>query len=144
LNNIQYAQSLLKQAIIILDEAKMLKEKKFWNLVIRRCQEAVELALKSSLIFVGIQPPRVHDVGPILKEHSEKFPLEFRQHIPRLASISRSLRAEREISFYGDDISGLSPETLYTSDDAEEVLEKAKFVIEKCQELIFKTKYSKI
>jgi len=73
---------MLKRAIIILDEAKSLRSKGAWNLVVRRCQEAVELALKGALVSVGIQPPRVHDVGPTLKEHSEKFPPEFRQYIP--------------------------------------------------------------
>ena len=123
-------------ALIILYEVKSLKSKGVWNLVVRRCQEAVELALKSALIFVGIQPPRVHDVGPTLKEHSEKFSPEFRQYITQLASISRALRAERELSFYGDQESGMPPEALYTSDDADDALSKAEFVLEKCQNLL--------
>ncbi|MFA0784863.1 HEPN domain-containing protein [Fervidibacter sacchari] len=123
-------------ALIILYEVKSLKSKGVWNLVVRRCQEAVELALKSALVFVGIQPPRVHDVGPTLKEHSEKFPPEFRQYITQLASISRALRAERELSFYGDEESGMPPETLYSLDDADEALRKAEFVLEKSQALI--------
>jgi HEPN domain-containing protein len=127
---------MFQRALIILDEAKSLRAKGVWNLVVRRCQEAVELALKSVLVFVGIQPPRVHDVGPTLKEHLEKFPPDFRQHIPHLASISRALRAERELSFYGDEESGVPPETLYTSDDADEALRKAEFVLEKCQTLV--------
>jgi len=136
LTNKESAQAMFQRALIILDEAKSLRAKGVWNLVVRRCQEAVELALKSLLVFVGIQPPRVHDVGPTLKEHSEKFPPDFRQHIPHLASISRALRAERELSFYGDEESGVPPETLYTSDDADEALRKAEFVLEKCQTLI--------
>lgn len=127
---------MLQRAAIILEEAKNLKARGVWNLVVRRCQEAVELALKSALVFVGVQPPRVHDVGPTLKEHSERFPEEFRQHIPHLASISRSLRAERELSFYGDEESGVPPEALYGPDDADEALRKAEFVLEKCQALV--------
>jgi len=136
LTNRESAQAMLKRAIIILDEAKSLRSKGAWNLVVRRCQEAVELALKGALVSVGIQPPRVHDVGPTLKEHSEKFPPEFRQYIPQLASISRALRAERELSFYGDEESGMPPEALYTSDDADDALKKAEFVLEKCQNLL--------
>jgi len=127
---------MLKRAIIILDEAKSLRSKGAWNLVVRRCQEAVELALKGALVSVGIQPPRVHDVGPTLKEHSEKFSPEFRQYITQLASISRALRAERELSFYGDEESGMPPETLYTLDDADDALKKAEFVLEKCKNLL--------
>ena len=98
---------MLQRAAIIFEEAKNLRARGVWNLVVRRCQESVELALKSALVAVGVQPPRVHDVGPTLKEHSERFPKEFRQHIPQLASISRALRAERELSFYGDEESGV-------------------------------------
>jgi HEPN domain-containing protein len=39
------------------------------------------------------------------------------------------LRAEREISFYGDEESGLPPEMLYVDADADEALEKARFVL---------------
>jgi len=136
LTNKGNAEVMLQRASIILDEARSLRERGVWNLVVRRCQEAVELALKSALVFVGVQPPRTHDVGPSLREHSERFPCEFRQHIPQLASISRTLRLERELSFYGDEESGIPPEALYSPDDADEALKKAEFVLEKCQALI--------
>ena len=54
----------------------------------------------------------------------------------RLASISRLLRAKREISFYGDEQSGVPPENLYTRDDAREALLKAHEVLRECQLLI--------
>lgn len=136
MKNKENAQLMLQRAEVILDEARNLRKRGIWNLVMRRCQEAVELALKSALIFVGIQPPRIHDVGPTLKEHAEKFPPDFRKFIPQLASISRALRAERELSFYGDEESGVPPETLYSADDADEALKKAEFVLEKCHSLL--------
>ncbi|MDM7913146.1 MAG: hypothetical protein QUS09_08620, partial [Methanotrichaceae archaeon] len=56
--------------------------------------------------------------------------------ISHLASISRMLRAEREISFYGDEQSGMPPESLYTAEDAKEALSKAHEALSACQELI--------
>lgn len=56
--------------------------------------------------------------------------------IPHLASISRLLRAEREISFYGDEQSGMPPESLYTKEDAQEAIFKAHEVLSECQSLI--------
>lgn len=53
-----------------------------------------------------------------------------------VASISRLLRAEREISFYGDEQSGVPPESLYTREDALEALSKAQEVLSECQKLI--------
>lgn len=127
---------MLTRAKVILEEAISMRTKGFWNLAVRRSQEAVELALKSALIWAGIQPPRVHDVGPALKENASMFPQDFAQHIPKLASISRDLRAERELSMYGDEESGVQPEFLYTEEDATDAIEKAKFVLEQCDKLL--------
>ena len=116
---------MISQALIIIGEAEYLKEKEAWNLVVRRSQEAVELALKCALLWAKIEVPRIHDVGPILKQYANRYPEPFKSQIPRLASISRLLRAEREISFYGDEESGAPPESLYTKDDAQEAISKA-------------------
>lgn len=127
---------MMSRASIILQEAEYLKEKEAWNLVVRRSQEAVELALKCSLLWAKIEVPRIHDVGPILKQYAHRYPESFKSQIPRLASISRLLRAEREISFYGDEQSGVPPESLYTMDDALEALSKTNEVLIECQKLI--------
>jgi len=126
----------LRRAEIILEEAGRLKEREIWNLAVRRSQEAVEMALKAALLWIGVQPPRLHDVGPSLREHASRFPDPFASSISRLASISRSLRNEREKSFYGDEESGLPPEQLYGEEDAVEALEKAGFVLELCRRLM--------
>jgi HEPN domain-containing protein len=127
---------MISQALIIIGEAEYLKEKEAWNMVVRRSQEAVELALKCALLWAKIEVPRIHDVGPILKQYAHRYPESFKSQIPRLASISRLLRAEREISFYGDEQSGVSPESLYTRDDALEALSKTNEVLIECQKLI--------
>ena len=87
---------------------------------IRQSQEAVELLLKAALRLVGVEPPRWHDVGPVLVELSDRFPQWFRERIPELARISRRLRRGREPSMYGDEESGVPPDELYGPEDAEE------------------------
>jgi HEPN domain-containing protein len=129
-------ERMMSRASIILQEAEYLKEKEAWNLAVRRFQEAVELALKCALLWARIEVPRIHDVGPILKQYAHRYPEPFKSLIPRLASISRLLRAEREISFYGDEQSGMLPESLYTRDDALEALSKTNEVLIECQKLI--------
>jgi HEPN domain-containing protein len=96
--------------------------------VIRQSQEAVELLLKASLRLVGIEPPKWHDVGPILRKEAQRFPEWFQQEIPRLARISRKLRREREPAMYGDEELGLPPEEIYDRDDAVEALQWASEV----------------
>ena len=136
MNTQEAARSSLERARIILEEACRYRDKSVWNLVVRRCQEVVELALKGTLWWAGLEVPWVHDVGVFLRQHRNRFPNEFAQQIPRLASISRSLRAEREASFYGDEASGLPPEMLYSEQDAAEALERAIFVLDACRRLL--------
>jgi len=98
---------MISRALIIVEEAEYLQGKQAWNMVVRRSQEAVELALKAALLWAQIEVPRIHDVGPLLKQYADRYPEPFRRYISHLASISRMLRAEREISFYGDEQSGM-------------------------------------
>lgn len=43
------ARAFLHQATLVLEEARSLRHRGAWNLVVRRCQEAVELCLKAAL-----------------------------------------------------------------------------------------------
>ena len=87
------------------------------------------MLLKAALRIVGVEPPRWHDVGPVLRRERSKFPAWFQEYIDELASISRSLRKERELSMYGDEESGVLPEELYTRMDAERALSDAEKVL---------------
>ncbi len=136
MNSVESARYMFRRARLIYEEAQNLYTRGSWNLVVRRCQEAVELALKAALLWVGVQPPPVHDVGPALKAHRKKFPRHFAEAVPAMASISRALRAERETSFYGEPETGVPPEVLYEEADAEEALTKARFVLENCVQLM--------
>ncbi|MBC8254126.1 MAG: HEPN domain-containing protein [Ardenticatenia bacterium] len=136
MNTQEAARLNLERAGVILEEAHHLRDRGVWNLVVRRCQEAVELALKGILWWVGLEVPWVHDVGVFLRRHGDRFPTGFAPQVPRLASISRALGVERERSFYGDEESGLPPEMLYSEHDADEALEKATFVLDVCRRLL--------
>jgi HEPN domain-containing protein len=95
---------------------EVLTEEQAWSDVVREAKELVELALKAALRVVGIDPPKWHDVGPILVENVRAFPDPFATAIPRLAEISRWLRRERELAFYGD--VDLVPTESYQETDA--------------------------
>jgi HEPN domain-containing protein len=130
MTNDRMAQGHMLAAKEIFLEAEISMGRGVWNLVVRRSQEAVELALKGALRLVGVEVPRVHDVGAFLKEHRSKFPAGFQEKIDRLASVSRRLRREREMSFYGDEDVGAPPQMLYTEEDARSALDDARFVLE--------------
>ena len=39
-----------------------------FNMVVRRAQEAVELVLKGALTLLGIEYPKIHDVGKVFAD----------------------------------------------------------------------------
>ncbi len=95
MTNRDMATAYLTQAQQMLWEAEALLARKAWNLVVRRCQEVVEMALKAILRAEGIEVPARHDVGPVLRRHRHRFPPSFAEEIDRLASVSRRLSHER-------------------------------------------------
>lgn len=126
------AQRRIKTAKLALDESG-------YAYCIRQCQEAVELSLKSALRFVGIEPPKWHDVGLILIENRKRFPEWFQEEIEEFAYISRWLRREREPSMYGDEETGLPPQRLYTKGYAQRAFEHASKVVRTVSDLISST-----
>nr|WP_291764545.1 HEPN domain-containing protein [Caldivirga sp. UBA161] len=47
-----------------LNLARLEYERKKYNIVVRLCQEVVELALKACLRLINVESPKFHDVGP--------------------------------------------------------------------------------
>ncbi len=129
------ARSYLEEAARRIRTAKQALEEGALAYCIRQCQEAVALSLKAALRLVGIEPPKWHDVGPVLLEFSERFPKWFQDLIPTLAAISRWLRREREPSMYGDEEMGIPPSKLYTKPYAVKALESAITVVDSVMKL---------
>ncbi len=129
----EIARSHLRQARFILGEAERYQRDGVWHLAVRRSQESVELALKGLLRAAGLEVPHVHDVSALLVEHSARLPADVMLHLDRLVSVSRRLRREREVSFYGDEESGAAPDRLYTAGDAEQAVGDAGIVVGLCE-----------
>jgi len=136
LNSLEMAKSYLRQAEERVKHAEEALRTGNYAYTMRQSQESVELALKGILRLVAIEPPKWHDVGPILKRHRELFPQWFRDKVDEVASISRRLRREREPSMYGDEETGTPPDQLYSLMDAEEALEYAREVLDLCMRLL--------
>ena len=126
MNNVAMAKAYIAQAFERLKHSEEALERGNYPYVIRQCQEAVELLLKAALRLVGVEPPKWHDVGVVLRREVERFPEWFRGEVSKLARMSRKLRREREPAMYGDEELGLPPNELYDKEDAEEALQWAK------------------
>jgi HEPN domain-containing protein len=101
---------------------------------VREAQEIVELALKGMLRAIGIEPPKLHDVGGLLHEHRERFTTEIADEVDDLALISMELRKERELAFYGD--VDFIPTDEYSLADAEKVKVGAEKVVRVARRVI--------
>ncbi len=123
------AEKRLKILDILLNEED-------YSDVVREAKEIVGLSLKGMLRFVGVEPPKYHDVGPLIVEHKERFKGISSEEIMKIAQISRKLRKERELAFYGD--IDFIPTEEYTLDDANEAIEGARFVVKIAQRSIHK------
>jgi hypothetical protein len=77
LDNKEAARAMFSTAKAIAEEAKWLYSRGRWHLVVRRCQEAVELALKASLRWGGIEVPKEYDPGYVLRRNIASFPSDF-------------------------------------------------------------------
>lgn len=104
--------------------------------VIRYSQECVELSLKAALRIIGVEYPRVHDVGDVLELHSNYFPKWFRENILKLRRISADLAQKRGPSLYGLERLGKAPSELFDDKDARDALDNAKHVYELCVRLL--------
>ena len=129
MNSDPRSQAFLANARLIYEEAKESLTRGHYHRTLRKCQEAVELALKGYLLFLGLDYPRVHDVAPEIREVVLRMHLASDAELEQLTRASARLRAEREISFYGDE-DGTPPQELFDASDGEQALSDCRLVLE--------------
>lgn len=128
------ARAYLTKAQARLKALAVLRDAGAHSDVVREAQELVELALKGMLRAVGIEPPKFHDVGPLLVEHRAKFSGNVGERLARAAEISRRLRRERELAFYGD--IDFVPTEQYSAVDGTRAYEEAAWIVALGEEVI--------
>ncbi len=130
------AKSYIWKAETRIDALEALFKRENYSDVIREAQETVELALKGMLRAVGVEPPKHHDVGGLILEHRDRFRESVAKGLKRAADISRRLRKERELAFYGD--VDFVPTEQYTAEDGRQALEEAKWIVELAKKVLVK------
>lgn len=129
MTNKEFSSAYFEQAKSIYQEVLAHYTSGEWHLVVRRAQECVEFLLKALLRQAGIEVPRIHDVGNIIKLERARLPHKVVKDIPRIISISRRLRQERETSFYGDEEQELPPSALYSEIDADQARQDVEWLL---------------
>ncbi len=118
----------VRRAEIRLEALDVLFKHESWADVVRESQEVVELALKGLLRAHGVEPPRIHDVSDVLLAERQRLPDSLQEKLDSLASISRELRRDRELAFYGAE--DLTPSGFYSRSDAERARDGARRTVE--------------
>ncbi len=117
-----------------LAAVEALYARKSWADVVRESQEIVELALKALLRSFKIEVPRIHDVSSILTKEISRLPDSVHQLLPEFKRISKRLRRDRELAFYGSE--DLTPSEFYTEEDAKEAYKEARWVVEMLKDIV--------
>jgi len=87
--------------------------------------------------FVGVEYPKVHDVGDVLTACREKFPAWFASEIPAMSKFSRVMAEKRSAALYGVEASGKTPGEIFNDpEEAEEALKEARRIHELCRRMI--------
>lgn len=123
------AKSSLQDAEIILDEARLSFQSGYSHRVVRKCQESTELAVKGLLRYFGIEYPKTHILGRIIKKELPKLGLFSQEELDKLAYVSDTLAFDREPAFYGSP-EGTPASELYDQEDATEALEGTSWVLD--------------
>lgn len=93
-----------------------------YNLVVRRAQEVVELSLKGALRILGVDFPKVHDVGSVFVEQMRrKGGMVSEEVLSEIERISAWLSEARAPAFY--------LERAYGEPDARRALSEAEFTL---------------
>ena len=128
MRNRELAGDYVQRAAVRLRVVDVLFEAGSWADVVRESQEVVELALKGLLRAVGVEPPRVHDVSDILLNERDRLPTPLRGDAERLAQVSKELRHDCELAFYGAE--DLTPSGFYAQEDTVRAREGARLVVD--------------
>src|SRR5262249_52920374 len=78
--------------------------------------------VKGTLRFIGVDPPKRHDVGSTIKEFGDRLPESWRVRLDEIETISRTLYEERGHAFYGDEASLTPASALFGEADAQRAI----------------------
>jgi HEPN domain-containing protein len=127
MRNQDLARDYIRRAAGRLRALDVLYEDGHWADVVREAQEVVELALKAALRAHGVEPPRLHDVSDVLLAERNRLPAALTAEMDALVRISRELRRDRELAFYGAE--DLTPSGFYSKDDATKARDGARLTV---------------
>jgi HEPN domain-containing protein len=136
LNFSDLARDYLRRAESRREALDTLRAAEAYADVVRECQEVTELLLKGALRFVGVDPPKRHDVGPVLRGHIDRFPEAWHAAADRIIGRSARLLELRGLAFYGDEETGRPASELFDEAEAEQAMVGLDELLELYRQLV--------
>ncbi|HQG13856.1 MAG: HEPN domain protein [bacterium ADurb.Bin270] len=131
MRNKSLAADYISRAGHRLAALEVLMQRQSYADVVREAQEIVELCMKGLLRVANVEVPRLHDVSDILANAAAALPASVKPHVAQLGRVSRNLRRDRELAFYGSE--DLTPSEFYKEEDAKQAFDDAKWVFSICK-----------
>lgn len=128
MNNPNLGNDYIHRAHGRLKAIETLFTEKLYADVVRECQESCELALKGLIRNSGHTVPYTHEVSPKLLEIQKDLSEDIVKNLPKLIRISKSLRRDRELSFYGSE--DITPSEFYEEQHALDAMSQLKEVLQ--------------
>jgi hypothetical protein len=85
--------------------------------------------LKGAVRFIGIDPPKRHEPAPVLLDHLDRLPGQWRERADELRGLSAMLFEERGMAFCGDEDDLVPPSELFDRAEAEDVIERVAALV---------------
>lgn len=136
MNNVEMARDYASRALWCLFEAETALEKGNYPICVRRSQEALELATKAVLRYVGVEYPREHDVGEALQAVEEKLPKALRENLEEHRRLLTELASMRGPAFYGYERDLIPADRIFDRDRASEILKKVRELVKVCTSFV--------
>ena len=116
------ARDYLRRALGRREALNALLTARLYADVVRESQDVVELVLKGALRFVGVEPPKRHDVHGVMVQFIDRFPPEWRQALDELEDDLGELARDRAPAFYGDEERGIPASDLFGEEAARQAI----------------------
>jgi HEPN domain-containing protein len=131
----QGARAFLDDAALILEEARTSLASGRHHRAVRKAQESAELAVKAVFRFAGLEHPKSHVLGRLVRKDLRKLGILADEAIQTLADYSDSLSLDREPAFYGTH-DGIPASELFDEEDAKDALRKAEWILQTARGVI--------
>ncbi len=136
MRNQEMARDYLHRARRCLKEAELAVQDGDAPGALRRSQEALEMAAKATLRYLGVEYPREHDVSDALPEIEGRLPDHFRQRIGEFKRLLSELTKIRGPAMYGYERQGIPASKAFSMDYAKQVFAQVRELVDLCAKFI--------